>query len=102
MVPRVQRVNIQFWRRSKGVKILGAVSSEQKFIANEVVDRLTSDVTIRFFRALQDEFAEKIHVLLDNASYFKSQQVRDFVEETQIAVTRSLRRSPDLNPVEAC
>jgi len=90
-----QRVNLPFWRRSKGVKLLWTVSDEQEFFATEVVDRFTSDVMIRFLRALQDEFGEKIHVLLDNASYFKSQQVHDFLEETQIEVTYFPRGSPD-------
>lgn len=84
------------------MKLLGAVSDEREFFATEVNDRFTSDVTIRFLRALQDEFGEKIHVLLDNASYFKSQQVREFVEATKIEVTYFPRGSPDLNPVEEC
>jgi transposase len=84
------------------VRLLGAVSDEREFFATEVSDRFTSDVTIRFLPALQDEFGQKIHVLLDNASYFKSKQVQDFVEETQIEVTYFPRRSPDLNPVEEC
>lgn len=84
------------------MKLLGAVSDEREFFATEVNDRFTSDVTIRFLRALQDEFGEKIHVLLDNASYFKSKQVRKFVEETEIEVTYFPRGSPDLNPVEEC
>jgi transposase len=59
-------------------------------------------VTIRFLQALQDEFGEKIHVLLDNASYLNSKQVRDLIEETQIEATYFPRGSPDLNPVEEC
>jgi transposase len=85
-----------------GVKLLGAVSDEREFFATEVVDRFTSDVTIRFLQAIQEEFSEIIHVLLDIALYFKSQQVRDFVEETQIEITYFPRGSPDLNPVEEC
>jgi len=96
------QVNLQFWRCSTGVKLLGAVSDERDFLATEISDCFTSDATIRFFRVLQDEFGEKIHVLLDNASYFKSRQVRDFVEETQIEVTYFPRGSPDFNPVEEC
>ena len=84
------------------MKLLGAVPDEREFFATEVRDRFTSDVTIRVLRALQDEFGKKIHVLLDNASYFKSQQVRDFVEESQIEVTYFPRGLSDLNPVEEC
>ena len=86
----------------KSVKLLGAVSDDRELFATEVVDRFTSEITIRFLRALQDEFGEKIHVLLDNASYFKSQQVQDFIEGTEIEVTYFPRGSPDLNPVEEC
>lgn len=84
------------------MKLLGAVTDERDFFATEVVDRFKSDVTIRFLRALQDEFGEKIHVLLDNAPYFTSNQVRNFVEDSQIEVTYFPRGSPDLNPVEEC
>jgi len=41
-------------------------------------------------------------VFLENASYFKFQHVREFVEETRIEVTYFPRGSPDLNPVEEC
>mgnify|MGYP003835804471 CR=1 FL=1 len=41
-------------------------------------------------------------MLLDKGAYFKSQQVRTFVTETQIEVTNFPRGSPDLNPVEEC
>jgi len=72
------------------------------FFATEVVARFVSDETIRSLRALQNELGEKIHVLLDNASYYKSQQVRDFLTETQLKVTYFPGGSPDLNPVEEC
>lgn len=84
------------------MKLRGDVSDDREFFATEVVDRFISDVTIRFLRALQDEFGENIHVLLDNASYFTSQKVREFVEDSAIEVTYFPRGSPDLNPVEEC
>jgi hypothetical protein len=84
------------------VKPLGAVSDEHDFIATEVADRFASDVTNRCIRALQSEFGEKSHVLLDYASYFESQQMHDFVEETQIEVPHFPRGSSNLTPVEEC
>jgi len=101
-IPGGQRVNLPFLWCSKGGEFLGAVTDEREFFAIEVSDRFISDVTIRFLRALQDEFSEKVHVLLDNATYFKPQQVCDFVKETQIEVTYFPRGSPDLNPVKEC
>lgn len=58
--PRGERVKLPFWEHSKeGVKLLGAVTEERELFATEVVDRFTSEITIRFLRALQDEFGEK-------------------------------------------
>jgi len=82
--------------------LLGAVTDDRGFFAIEVVDCFTNEITIRFYRALQDEFGEKIHVLLDSTSYFKSQQMQEFIEDTQIEVTYYPRESPDFNPVEKC
>lgn len=100
--PQGERIKLPFWRRSAGIKLLGAVSDEREFFATEVSETFTSEVTIRFLKALQEEFGEKIHVLLDNASYFKSKQVKEFVEETKIEISYFPRGSPDLNPVEEC
>lgn len=100
--PKGERVKLPYWRRSTGIKLLGAVSERREFFATEIAETFTSEVTIEFLRTLQDEFGEKIHVLLDNASYFKSQQVQEFVDETKIEVTYFPRGSPDLNPVEEC
>jgi transposase len=101
--PGGERTNLPYWKHAKqGVKLLGAVTDDCEFFATEVADRFTSDVTIRFLRALQDEFGKKIHVLLDNASYFKSKKVREFIDNTEIEVTYFPRGSPDLNPVEEC
>lgn len=94
--------NFLFENIQKSVKLFGAVSDDRELFVTEVVDRFTIEITIRFLRALQDEFGEKIHVLLDNALYFKSQQVQEFIEETTIEVTYFRRESPDLNPVEEC
>jgi len=52
--------------------------------------------------ALQEEFGEEICVVLDNATYFRSKKVREFVEETPIELCFLPRGSPELNPVEEC
>lgn len=100
--PEGERVKLPFWRRSNGIKLLGAVTEDNDFFAIEVSDTFTSEVTIRFLEALQDEYGEKIHVLLDNASYFKSHKVREYAEDSSIELTYFPRGSPDLNPVEEC
>jgi transposase len=51
---------------------------------------------------LQEEFGEKLHIVLDNAPYFASNQVKEFIEDSQLKVTYFPTGSPDLNPVEEC
>ena len=84
------------------MKLLGAVSEDDETFVTPVEDSFTSDVTIRFLRALQTEFGEQIHVILDNATYFTSNQVTEFVENSAIRVTFLPPGSPDMNPVEEC
>lgn len=61
-----------------------------------------SDTTIRLLEALQAEFGEKLCVVLDNASYFTANAVREFVAETSIKLCYLPRGSPELNPTEEC
>jgi len=59
-------------------------------------------MTIRFLQALQEEFEEYVHVVLDNATYFASNKVAEFVEDSSLNVTYLPTGSPDMNPVEEC
>ena len=65
-------------------------------------ENFNSDTTIRLLDALQTEFGEKICVVLDNASYFTSNKVQQFVEDTPIELCYLPRGSPELNPTEEC
>lgn len=71
-------------------------------IVTEVTDSFTSDVTIEFLKALQVEFGEHLHVVLDNATYFTSKQVQEFIEDSAIEVSYLPMESPDMNAVEEC
>jgi transposase len=100
--PRGERTALPYWKTYEGVKLLGAVTEDGETFFTEVADSFTSDVTVRFLRALQAEFGEHLHVVLDNARYFASNQVEDFVEDTAIQLTFLPTGSPDMNPVEEC
>lgn len=69
---------------------------------SEVADSFKSDVTIQFLKALQTKFEEQFHIILDNATYFTSQKVQQFIEESALKVTYLPTESPDMNPVEEC
>lgn len=57
---------------------------------------------MHFLKALQDELGDRLHVVLDNAAYFASNQVAEFIEDSALKVTYLPPGSPDLNPVEEC
>jgi transposase len=84
------------------VKLLGALTDQGETTFFECESNFTSEVTIHLLQALQQEFGEKIAVVLDNASYFTANAVKDFAEETSIELIYLPRGSPKLNPVEEC
>lgn len=100
--PSGARVPLPYWKTYDSVKLLGALTESGETFVTEVADAFTSDVTVRFLRALQTEFGDHLHIILDNAAYFSSNQVADFVDSTAIKVTYLPTGSPDMNPVEEC
>ena len=84
------------------VKLLGALTDQGETTFFECESNFTSEVTIHLLQALQQEFGEKIAVVLDNASSFTANAVKDFAEETSIELIYLPRGSPKLNPVEEC
>jgi transposase len=65
-------------------------------------DTFNSDLTIRRLDALQQKFGENTCVVLNNASYFRANKIRDYADRTAIELCYLPRGSPELNPVEEC
>ena len=100
--PEGQRIELPYWQTYEGVKLLGAVTEDDEFFVTEVADSFKSDVTIKFLKALQTKFGEQLHIILDNATYFTSKKVQEFIDESALKVTYLPTGSPDMNPVEEC
>jgi len=83
-------------------KLLGAVTETGESRYFRCSSNFTSEVTIHLLQALQREFGEKLVVVLDNAPYFASKAVTEFVENSPIELCYLPRYSPHLNPVEEC
>lgn len=98
--PRNHRPSLPYWKTYDGVKLLGALTEDGETFITEVADSFESGVTIRFLQALQTEFGDHLHVILDNATYFASNRVTEFVDESAIKITHFPTGSPDMNPVE--
>lgn len=100
--PEGERIPLPYWSESVVIKFLGAVSEDGETFLSEVQSRFASDVTVYSLQALQGEFGDHLHVVLDIAMYFASNQVAEFIDESQLKVTYLPLGSPDLNPVEEC
>ena len=83
----------------KGVHLLGSVTEYGDTTVLECGGSFTGKVTIPFLKHLQAEFGEKLVVLLDQATYFTTEAVKDLADEP-IELEYFPTESPDLNPTE--
>ncbi|EMA51691.1 hypothetical protein C451_14070 [Halococcus thailandensis JCM 13552] len=96
--PEGERPSLPVTGAWDSIKLLGAVSDTGETFFPPCEENFNSDTTIRLLDALQTEFGEKICVVLDNASYFTTNAVQEFVEDTPIELCYLPRGSPELNP----
>ena len=82
------------------MNLLGAVTEYGDTTVLECGGSFTGKVTIRFLEHLQAEFGEKLVVLLDQATYFTAEAVKNFAAEEPIELVYFPTGSPDLNPTE--
>ena len=63
-----ERTTFSYWKTYDRLKFLGAVSENGQTFFAKVAESFTADVTIQFLQALQTEFGDHIHIVLDNAA----------------------------------
>ncbi|MGM0606387.1 MAG: IS630 family transposase, partial [Halobacteriota archaeon] len=86
----------------EATNLLGALSETGHSKFFQSTSNFTSEVTIHFLRALQEEFGQNLILVLDNAPYFSSKKVRKFASSVGIGLCFLPRYSPQMNPVEEC
>jgi len=84
------------------VNINGAVDIDTKEIVTDFTDSVNSQSTIRLFQKLEAKHlgANVIHVITDNAKYYKSQLLKEFLEKSKIKMHFLPGYSPNLNLIE--
>jgi transposase len=82
------------------VNLLGAVTEYGTTTVLECGGSFTGEVTIRFLEHLQVAVGEKLVVLLDQATYFTAEAVKNFAADEPIELVYFPTGSPDLNPTE--
>ena len=78
--------------------MLGAVTGAGDRFVYLTPDRFNSVVALRFLRALQSEFGEKLVILLDNAPYFIAEELQKQATAAGLLLEFSRPHSHELDP----
>lgn len=86
----------------KRVHLLGAIELKNHQVEYRHVDWVNFESISAFFNQLieANPTRKKIHIILDNAGYHKSDKMREFVDKTNITLHFLPPYSPNLNPIE--
>ena len=86
----------------KRLNINGAVSIETMSMVMRFDDTINAESTIKLFEQIEQKNpkAEKITVICDNARYYRSKLVRDFLENSRIEIMFLPPYAPNLNLIE--
>jgi transposase len=84
------------------VNIIGAIELDTMTVTSEFVETVNAGTISRFFEKLKEGYpqAEKLHVILDQSGYHRSQAVKDAALSHHIELHYLPPYSPNLNPIE--
>lgn len=101
-IPRGKRKEIPTTGRQYHLNFVGGICLDGHKIVCEQADKVNADSLKRFFLRLRKRHLEdaRIHLILDNAGYHKSYEVRSFAEKLNIKLHYLPPYSPNLNPIE--
>jgi len=102
--PRGERAEVDADPRRVRQNILGAVNVDNHASVFRSYERITSTSVISFLKTIESSQADlsKIYVIVDNARYFKSKVVNEFLkkEGRRVRLIYLPPYSPNLNPIE--
>jgi len=86
----------------KRVTINGALELESKDILIQEDKVLNAENTIKFFKKIERKYqnSTEIHLVLDNAGYYKGEKIRKFLETSKITLNYLPPYAPNLNLIE--
>jgi transposase len=84
------------------VNIIGAIELKTMTVTSEFVETVNADSIKSFFEKLKKAYpkAEKLHIILDQAGYHRSQAVKEAALLYDIELHYLPPYSPNLNPIE--
>lgn len=86
----------------KRLNILGAINLKTMKFEYQDFQTINGSSTIEFFKKLEAAYPDvsRIDLILDNAGYNKSEEVKNFLDKSRIKVHFLPPRSPNLNVIE--
>ena len=84
------------------LNISGAIDLIEKKLHFQEDSKLNAESTICFFKKIEKAYPlkNKIHLFLDNARYYKNQEVKKYLKDSKIEIHYLPPYSPNLNPIE--
>lgn len=80
---------------------LGTSDNEPHTIFTQQYETINTETAMQFFDLLQQQIDAKIiHLICDNAMYFKSKKMKEYFENSKIIIHYLPSYSPNLNPIE--
>jgi len=84
------------------VNVTGAIDLKAMKVVSHFTEKVNAETTIEFLQKIKAAYpaAARIHVILDQSGYHRSQLVKDFGENNAIQLHYLPPYSPNLNPIE--
>ena len=82
--------------------IIGGIDLNDLNVVTTYNDTVNSESIITFFKKLKETYttATTLHIILDQAGYHRTEEVRKFAQENAIELHYLPPYSPNLNPIE--
>ena len=84
------------------INLSGAIDLKETKVIYNTFETINGDNTAAFLSRVRDSYAKekKIHIILDNSSYHRSDVVKKFCKKNKIKLHFLPTYSPNLNPIE--
>lgn len=84
------------------VNVMGAIELNSMNVISQLPEYVNAETTVVFFDKLKETYpnASRIHIILDQSGYHRSQLVKDSAVEKNIELHYLPPYSPNLNPIE--
>ena len=101
-LPRGEQTQLKTNTGRMRVTINGALDAQTKEIVIQEDKVLNAENTIRFFQKIEFQYphSKAIHLVLDNAGYYKGKKIQEFLKTSKIKVHYLPPYAPNLNLIE--